>query len=307
MDKYNDVFVFEWTYGVWKTTYAVLDAINNVTNNPNAYVFTDIKFKNLPFAIADRIFHFVPTFIGETQIIKYWKVQKEKKVFYSLMEMLEIVRLLKLDYDASWRPRNERLVFYFYMDESGDIFNKYIDSDGSLDTLYWYIVQMRKLNIFVYLISQQYMYLSLRIRILVSRVYRMRRFPLLGKLPFFCNFTFVDRIEYDPENWRQRTKIIRRRNKDWDRYDYEEPIWWFKTIFYKPPRRKYYDDLYMTMREVYPYPLSEYSIMVYNSILSKFKKWYLKKSFKQSLRSIFSRELWLVLLWTLYILWYFYG
>jgi hypothetical protein len=150
----------------------------NYLEKTNAYIFTDIrlKFENIPKQYHHRVFTYDPTRIVYIES----KKGKYPTLYYNIMDMLEIMRLIKEYRDKTKHTmRNERAKFVVVLDETGAIFDKYDVKQDMLNTLYDYVVQIRKLNAHIYLISQKHDYLTLRIRTLATTVFYNEKFAIL--------------------------------------------------------------------------------------------------------------------------------
>lgn len=284
-------YLIDWHYWSWKTTRAVKQILWRL-QDPKAYIFTDIYIHKdkLPKSMSDRIFVYDPTRLidVEKKISRNSnKVKKEQILYYNIMDMLEIARLIKVDRDKSWKTRDDRPKLIFFLDETGAIFDKYDTDHWMLDWLYDYVVQIRKLNGWCFLISQSHAYLSLRLRTLATIVFFNEKYPWLWDdtiikwwFPYFRHLRVVKQKIVDPETSAVKIEKYQERNEMGKLVRVDIPMITPVETYHVKKYWQYYDDLFMNMKKTVSVPISDFSLSNYFSLFNHFFNTFTKKPIK---------------------------
>lgn len=241
----NWFYVIKGRFWSGKTNYAT-KLIKELVEKWNTYIFTDIK---TIYKEKNNVFFVQPTEkVIKTITDRYWK-QKEMTVNeYTLQYILDVMYEMRLEWDKrSDLDRDHRPHFVLFLDECASVFDKYNTDQEQISRIKDYIVQIRKLTWWTFIITQEVERMSLSIRSLVKETFYNR--PWVRWLNFrpFSIRTEVRRQSIDPETWAVIIEKIPRKDDNGKRIYVDRPMDTHQCYYRRSSYWSYYDDLYLNI------------------------------------------------------------
>lgn len=246
---YNNIIMLNpWIMGVdgefwaWKTN-MMSYMLERFSRDPYTICFTNIKIN---YERENIIFY--------EDILDAWYNEKGKKnTTFWMLEILKIIWQIDNLQRKANTTRANRLRFYIFQDEWGIIFNQHARSKFPL-AFFDYLLQVRKINVTIFLWVQLFTNLSKQLREHIARVFYFE--PFLG---YFTSFWSIRCKKLDVEG-NIRMKQYLAKDEQGDYITKEKPIDQHVKYWYKPRYYKLYDDLYLNKKftnEVIHFPSSE--------------------------------------------------